>query len=101
MALFVHDDKRATVRSMSFTDIFAHHFASAFRSFFAYRVQVVELGPFQIANCLLFIFDVEEVTWHRSAPIFRIGRAAHIFDALSTRSSLQAHDAATEPEPTS
>jgi hypothetical protein len=27
------------------------------------------------------------------------GRAAHIFDALSTWSSLQAHDAAAEPEP--
>ena len=40
LALFVRDDKCATVWSMSFADFSAHNLASTFYSFPSYRVQV-------------------------------------------------------------
>src|SRR5215471_10153786 len=86
MALFIRDDKRATVWSMPFADFSAHHLASTFYSFPSYRVQVVKLDALLIANCLYFVFDVEEATWHRRPRTFCAG---HARPAVGSRARLR------------
>jgi hypothetical protein len=47
----------------------AHALASRLRRLIPYCFQVRKFGSLLIENCRGFIFDVEEVTWHRWPPV--------------------------------
>src|SRR5215468_12289510 len=56
---------------MSFTDRLAHHLASALRSYLPCCIQAMKLDALLIADCFDFVFDVEEIAWHRRTRVFR------------------------------